>query len=60
MSKVEETNDMLEDKIRNIFQTKEGKTFLKQNKERLIKEAKTNTGWFSDEEDVSWDLEKEI
>ncbi|KKK59481.1 hypothetical protein LCGC14_3033940 [marine sediment metagenome] len=60
MSKIEEANNILENKIRNIFQTKEGKDFLKQNKERTIKEARTNTGWFSEEEDISWNLEEDI
>ncbi len=56
MSKIEKANNILEKKIRNLFQTKEGKKFLKQNKKRTVKEAKTNTGWFSKEEDVSWNL----
>lgn len=61
MSKIEEANDILEEKIRNILQTKEGKKFLKENKERTIKEAKTNIGWFSEEEDKAWAyLQKEI
>ncbi|KKL18341.1 hypothetical protein LCGC14_2476480 [marine sediment metagenome] len=54
MSKIEEVNNILEKKIINLFQTKEGKKFLKQNKKRTIKEAKTNTGWFSPEEDKAW------
>ncbi|KKN54085.1 hypothetical protein LCGC14_0595790 [marine sediment metagenome] len=61
MSKIEVTNNILERKIRNKFQTKEGKKFLKENKERTIKEAKTNTGWFSEEEDKAWAyLQEEI
>ncbi len=50
MSKIGELNNILEEKIRNMLQTKEGKKFLKENKKRTIKEAKTNTGWFSPEE----------
>ena len=54
MSKIEEINNILENKIRNLFQTKKGKFFLKENKEKTIKEAENNTGWFSPEEDKAW------
>lgn len=54
LTPIEKSIDILANKINAFFQTKEGKKFLKENKEKTIKEAETNTGWFSPEEDEAW------
>ena len=51
---IKENIERLTKELTDVFNSEEGKQWLEENRQRTIKEAKNNTGWFSKEEDEAW------